>query len=185
MPYRPPYVDPDAILVDPPHPATLDPEQLLKQCEFQFGRGSGPGGQNRNKVETGARLVHLPTGLESKATERRKQQVNRHVAIGRLRLRLAFKARTAASRDNHRPSELWCQRREGTKLPVNPKHADYPALLAEAMDLIVARRWDMAGAARILGVTMSQLSRLVHHHPPAFAKLNKGRESVGLQPLRK
>ena len=185
MSYRPPHVDPDSILVEPPHPATLDPEKLLKQCDFQFGRGSGPGGQNRNKVETGARIVHLPTGLESKATERRQQQVNRHVAIGRLRLRLALKARTAASRDGHRPSELWCRRRQGTRLPVNPRHPDYPALLAEALDVIVARRWDVAGAARILGVTMSQLSRLVRHHPPAFAMLNKGRESVGLQPLRK
>ena len=43
----------------------------------------------------------------------------------------------------------------------------------------------MAGAAKILGITMSQLSRLVHHHPPAFAMLNEGRESVGLPPLRK
>ena len=68
---------------------------------------------------------------------------------------------------------------------MNPKNADYPALLAEALDIVVARRWDVAGAARILGVTMSQLSRLIHHHPPAFAMLNKGRESVGLQPLRK
>ena len=183
--YRPPYVDPDSILVEPPHPATLEPERLLRDCEYRFGRGGGPGGQNRNKVETGAWLVHVPTGLESKATERRQQQVNRHVAIGRLRLRLALKARTAASRDGHRPSELWCGRRQGTRLPINPRHEDYPVLLAEALDLIVARRWDVAGAARILGVTMSQLSRLVHHHPPAFAMLNRGRESVGLKALRK
>ena len=46
MPYRPPYVDPNAVMLDPPHPATLDPEVLLKQCEFRFGRGGGPGGQN-------------------------------------------------------------------------------------------------------------------------------------------
>ena len=185
MSYRPPYVDPDSILVDPPHPASLTPEKLLKKCEFRFGRTGGPGGQNRNKVETGAWIVHGPTGLEAKATERRQQQVNRHVAVGRLRLRLALKARAVTNRERHKPSELWEGRREGTRLQVNPKHADYPALLAEALDVIVVRRWDVAGAAKILGVTMSQLSRLVRHHPPAFAKLNKGRESVGLHPLRK
>ena len=70
-------------------------------------------------------------------------------------------------------------------MTVNPTHYDYPALLAEAMDVITARRWDIAGAAKILGISMSQVSRLVHQHPPAFAKLNEGRKSVGLPPLRK
>ena len=185
MAYRPPYVDPNAIMLSPPHPATLDVDTLMKSCEFRFGRTSGPGGQNRNKVDTGAWLVHTPSGLEAKATERRQQQVNRTVAIGRLRLRLALKARTAVSGSAYRPSPLWARRRQGTRLPVNPKHADYPALLAEALDVIVGRRWDVAGAAKILGVTMSQLSRLIRHHPPAFAMLNEGRTSVGLSPLRK
>lgn len=185
MSYRPPYVDPNAVMLDGPHPATLDPDVLMKQCEFRFGRGGGPGGQNRNKVETGAWIVHKPSGLESKATERREQQVNRKVALGRLRLRLALKVRTPTSRDRHQPSALWISRRQGTRLPVNPRHPDYPALLAEALDLVVARRWDIAGAAKILGVTMSQISRLVHHHPPAFAMMNEGRESVGLPALRK
>ena len=160
MPYRPPYVDPDAILVQPPHPATLEPEKLLKQCEFIFGRGSGPGGQNRNKVETGARILHRPTGLESKATERRQQQVNRHVAIGRLRLRLALKARTATSRDGHRPSELWSRRRQGTRLPVNPRHADYPALLAEALDLIKTLK---AEVERLQGLLSAQAGSSAAH----------------------
>ncbi|MAC76334.1 MAG: peptide chain release factor-like protein [Phycisphaeraceae bacterium] len=185
MAYRPPYIDPDAIMLQGVHPATLDPEDLLKDCEFQFGRSGGPGGQHRNKVETGARLVHLPSELESKATERRQQQVNRSVAISRLRLRLALKVRTPTNRDRHRPSELWEARRQGTRLPVNPKHGDYPALLAEALDVIVARRWDVAGSAKILGISMSQLSRLVNHHPPAFAMMNAGRASVGLPVLRK
>ncbi len=185
MAYRPPYVDPKAVMLPAPHPAALDVDTLMKSCEYRFGKSGGPGGQNRNKVETGAWLVHLPSGLEAKATERRQQQVNRAVAMGRMRLRLALKVRTPTNRDRHRASQLWNRRRQGTRLPINPKHADYPALLAEALDVIVARRWDVAGAAKILGVTMSQLSRLVRHHPPAFAMLNEGRTSVGLGPLRK
>ena len=69
-------------------------------------------------------------------------------------------------------------------MPVNPEHADYPGLLAEALDLVVARRYDLAGAAGLLGITMSQLSRLVRHHPPAFAAINEGREAIGLPRLR-
>ena len=67
---------------------------------------------------------------------------------------------------------------------MNPEHEDYPALLAEALDVVTVRRYDMAGAAGILGVTMSQLSRLIRHERHAFAKVNEGREACGLTRLR-
>jgi hypothetical protein len=184
MSYRPPYVDPNAILVDAPHPATIEESELLEQCDLELGRRRGPGGQHRAAVASGVHLVHRPTGLEAQATERRSPQVNRRMAIFRLRLRLALKVRTPASRDRHEPSELWKRRRQGTRMPVNPEHADYPSLLAEALDLVIARRYDLAGAAGLLGITMSQLSRLIRHHPPAFAAINVGREAIGLPRLR-
>jgi hypothetical protein len=106
------------------------------------------------------------------------------MALRRLRMRLAIRARTPTSRDGHQQSELWRRRRQGSKMPVNPEHADYPALLAEALDVVVARRFDVAGAAGVLGLTMSQLSRLVSHDRHAFARVNEGREAVGLRPLR-
>jgi hypothetical protein len=183
--YRPPFVDPAFRMVDAPHPATVDEDALLRDCEVSTGRVSGPGGQHRNRVDTAVFIEHRPTGIEAQATERRSQAENRRVAIRRLRRKLASHVRTLASRDTHACSELWRRRRQGNKLPVNPDHEDYPGLLAEALDLIVARRYDMAGAAALLGVTMSQLSRLVHHDKGAFAKLNAGREACGLPPLRK
>ena len=117
--------------------------------------------------------------------ERRSQVENRRMAIRRLRRKLASHVRTGTNRDVHRCSDLWTRRRQGNKLPVNPDHDDYPGLLAEALDLVVARRYDVAGAAALLGITMSQLSRLINHDKGAFAKLNAGREGCGLPPLRK
>lgn len=185
MAYRPPFTDPNSIMVSAPHPSTLDKVVLMKQCELRFGRVSGPGGQHRNKNETASWIVHVPTGIEAKGAERREREVNKVVALKRLRLKLATKVRATTSRDHHEPSELWRGRRQGTRIAVNPGHDDYPSLLSEALDVIVARRWDVAGSAKVLGVSMSQLSRLVHHHPAAFAMMNKGRESVGLPALRK
>ena len=184
MPHRPAHLDPRSIFIDGPHPATLDEGELLKQCKVDFGRVSGPGGQHRNKVETAVTMVHVPTGVETRATERRSQAQNRGVALFRLRLKLAIKVRTWVSRDNHRPSELWCRRRQGEKMSVNPEHLDYPALLAEALDLITARNFDIAGAAGRLGITMSQLARLVRHERHAFAMVNEGREATGLPKLK-
>lgn len=166
------------------HPAALDDEALLKQCEIAFGRTSGPGGQHRNKVETAVMLRHKPTGIESSASERRKQYENRLVALRRLRLHLANDHRIAVHPLRHRPSQLWERRRQGEKLPVNPHNKDYPSLLAEALDVIYARKFDVAGAAGILGITMSQLAKLVRHDKRAFALVNQGRTDRGLPPLK-
>jgi hypothetical protein len=171
-------------MVEAPHPATVDEDALLKDCDFTTGRVGGPGGQHRNRVDTAVWIKHVPTGVEAHATERRSQAQNRHMAIFRLRLKLACKVRTVTSRDGHKPSELWCRRRQGEKLPVNPEHDDFPALLSEALDVVTARRYDVAGAAGILGVTMSQLTRLIRNERHAFARINEGREAIGLSRLK-
>jgi len=184
MTYRPPFVSDAYIMLPPPHPATLEEADLLKRCRIEFGRVSGPGGQHRNRVETAAWIIHQPSGIEAQGTERRSQSQNRHEAIKRLRRKLAVRCRTVTSRDHHQPSELWCTRRQGNKMSVNPDHSDYPALLAEALDVVVVRRYDLAGAAGLLGITMSQLSRLIRHEKSAFAAVNAGREAIGLPKLR-
>lgn len=184
MSYRPPYIDADSIMVEGPHPATIPDEELLAQCEIRTGRVAGPGGSHRNSTDSAVRIVHTPTGLDGQATERRHQGENRRMALRRLRVRLAIRVRTPTSRDGHRQSDLWRSRRQGTQMPVNPDHKDYPALLAEALDVVVARRFDVAGAAGVLGLTMSQLSRMIRHERHAFARVNAGREAVGLRPLR-
>jgi len=166
------------------HPAALAPEQLLKDCEITFGRNRGPGGQNRNKVETAVTIRHKPTGVEGFASERRSQFENRLNAIKRLRVNLALHIRVPVHPAKHRPSELWQRRRAGEKMSINPNSKDYPGLLAEALDVIVARRFDVAGAAGLLGVTMSQLVKLIRHQKHALATINEGRRDRRLPELK-
>ncbi len=171
------------------HPATLPDEALLRQCRWSRGRGSGPGGQRRNKVETAAVVVHLPTGVTAQASERRSWAENQRVALRRLRMALALQVRCAPLRakglDAEETSPLWRSRRTpGGGLAINPRHRDYPALLAEALDMLADSGWSASKAARRLGVTTSQLLRLVRRTPRAWELLNQQRREHGEKPLR-
>ncbi|GHO95899.1 peptide chain release factor [Reticulibacter mediterranei] len=65
-----------------------DRASLERDSDVEFFIASGPGGQHRNKVETGVRLMHRPSGITVTATERRSQYANRERAFERLAERL-------------------------------------------------------------------------------------------------
>jgi len=194
------------------HPAAADDEALLRECTAGQGRGSGPGGQHRNKVETKVTLTHTPTGIAATAGERRTARENRREALRRLRLKLATEHRAPVPRGEI-GSDLWRARRTSPKgkqpgakkrpatpqtvglpkpnapgptgrIACNPSHRDYPSLLAEAMDVIADAGWELDRAALRLDVSKSQLLKLVKEHPPALGKLNGERAKLGKHPLK-
>lgn len=88
-----------AVLMDTKQESVfLDPKDL----EESFTRGSGKGGQHRNKTDTCVLLTHKPSGLSVRVDGGRSQYINRQTALEILHTRLQEqKISTAIQERNH------------------------------------------------------------------------------------
>lgn len=94
-----------AVLEQPKsHEIHVDPRDL----DEQFTRGSGKGGQHRNKTDTCVILKHRPSGIQVRVDGGRSQSINRETALGVLRARLkeAGSQRASDRRNAHRRRQV-------------------------------------------------------------------------------
>lgn len=64
----------------------------IKDCEIQTFRSGGKGGQNQNKVESGVRIIHHPSGARGESREERSQLLNKRNAFRRMGESKEFKS---------------------------------------------------------------------------------------------
>ncbi|HKS08609.1 MAG TPA: peptide chain release factor-like protein [Pyrinomonadaceae bacterium] len=81
---------------------------LLRECEVETFRSSGPGGQHVNKTESAVRLKHVPSGVVVSSQQERSQHRNKAICLQQLRDKVA--------RLNFRP-----RKRVPTKTPRSAK----------------------------------------------------------------
>lgn len=85
-------------------------ELVLRESdlEFQAIRGSGAGGQNRNKVSSAIRVTHKPTGTVVRVETERDQHKNKKLALSILRARLIQAKETSvhAARNQDRREQV-------------------------------------------------------------------------------
>ena len=72
-------------------------EELLRECEVETFRSSGPGGQHVNKTESAVRLRHKPSGVVVTSQQERSQYRNKAICLEKLRKKI--------ERLNHRPTK--------------------------------------------------------------------------------
>lgn len=60
-----------------------------EDLHITYTRGSGPGGQHKNKVETCVVITHEPTGLQERCQDTRSKSRNLKIAKERLRKKIS------------------------------------------------------------------------------------------------
>ncbi|QOV92285.1 peptide chain release factor 1 [Humisphaera borealis] len=139
-----------------------------KDVEEGGCRGGGPGGQNVNKVETGWRLLHKPSGLQFKMTEHKSQGQNKERAWALLRATLYEMERSkqhqhlTASRKAMMGSGDRSQRIRTYNFPQNrctdhrlggegagEKNFNLTAVVAGDMDPVIMALWELDKQQRL------------------------------------
>lgn len=139
----------------------LDDAALLSDCRQERYRGSGPGGQHRNKVETAIRLRHQPSEIVVQAEESRSLQENRLRALRRLRKQIAIEIRVEIDQLKPLAPEFLAQLGPRGTLRIGRHNPSYPIIIATVLDALNDASGSYADAASMLGITTSQLLKLL------------------------
>ncbi len=155
-------------------PRKIPDEHLLADCRLEVFRGSGPGGQKRNKTSSAVRLTHAPTGLSAVASESRSQHRNRQTALNRLRRKIALRVREPIKSSSLPDPAI---------LTVPGRSADYPAAMGKTLDVLAHSRWSVSDAAKLLGVSTGRLIRFLRTDAQLWMEVNQRRQEIGLRGL--
>ena len=91
-----------------PEPTDVEVRVDERDLDWSTCRGTGSGGQKRNKTESTVLLTHRPSGLQVRCETSRSQQHNRAMALVLLRARLwaAERERIAGARAHDRRAQV-------------------------------------------------------------------------------
>jgi hypothetical protein len=135
----------------------LSDSELLKECEISAYRGSGPGGQHRNKTNSGVKLKirsDKAMSLESYSCDDRSSHVNKLLALKKLRLKIALQIREEPMQQIPFPFP-------GTGGKISQDNALYPQFIADILDRINFCKGDLSETAKIWNLSKSALNKII------------------------
>lgn len=144
----------------------LSDAELSGRCEIAFTKGSGPGGQKRNKTSSAVKVALPEFGVAAEDCSERSQFRNRANALRKLRLAVAVKVRCSPA--------------------VAPEHPDcsvsspgYPLFAARLLDVFTDSGCDHHETARRCGLSASGLIKKFYRDPWLWQVVQQLRAEAG------
>jgi hypothetical protein len=151
--------------------------ELLKLCRVDTFRGSGRGGQKRNKTSNAIRLTLFKIAVTATASRSKTQNITS--AINKLRLAIALDSSAEFHRDKNTlgfPEEIQPYL-SGNTIRIRSQNPIFPIFIGCLLDHFIKHEgvWKLVAAQ--FGVSNSQMRRFVEKHPSlhmAVEKIKKG-----------
>lgn len=155
----------------------LSPDELLRSCTLKGFQGAGPGGQHRNKTNTGVILRLEVFNLEIKACESRSAAENKVHALHRMRLALALKVR-------EEPPKI-PMKFPGSCGHVKPSNYGFAPFVAQVLDIVAANSGDTKPAASAFGLSATALTKILYQEKAVVEAVQALRVGRGKPPLKR
>lgn len=102
---------------------TVKLEFREQDCKISWFSGTGPGGQNRNKVQASCRVTHLPSGtMVTAQTRSRKNSLNQAMSELKARLKLSTDGLNSNTLNSQRREQVGSGQRGDKKRTVQFQH---------------------------------------------------------------
>ena len=154
----------------------MSDSELLKECTVSAYKGSGNGGQHRNKTNSGVKLKLASEGLEklaitieSYSCDDRSAHINKLYALKKLRLKIALQIR-------EEPAEKIPFPFPGSSGKISPDNKLYPQFIADVLDR------DFDSAAEMWGLSKSALNKIISADKKVLEVYNKLKKSFNSIP---
>ena len=144
----------------------LSDTDLLKLCEVSAYKGSGPGGQHRNKTNSGVKLKLKEANIESYSCDDRSAHINKLLALKKLRMKIALQIREEPALNV--PFSF-----PGSNGKISQDNALYPQFIADVLDRID----DLGEAAKAWGLSKSALNKIMLQDKKVMEAFQKHRQS--------
>lgn len=167
----------------------LTDNELLRQCEVDTYRASGPGGQKRNKTDSAVRIRHKPTALLVIAEESRSQHENKAKALQRLREAFFIKMREdvqTSTEENYAAAEpeFAAAIEKSGRLRIGRKAKQFWPTVARILDYVDAHEARISDVARAIGISTGNLIDFLQESPKVWDHVNILRGQYGQKPLK-
>lgn len=155
----------------------MNDDALLRACTLQGYQGSGPGGQHRNKTNTGVLLRLEELKLEIRCCEDRSAGINRNLALERMRLLIALRLRAT-------PPPVPAFPFPGGKGRIQTANPGYAPFIADVLDRLELAEGDQHPAAAAWNLSASALVRIFFSDKALLETVQQIRAQYGKPPLR-
>lgn len=145
-------------------------QELLRYCKISFTKGTGPGGQKRNKTSSAVQIELPELNLSAQDCTECSQIRNRENALQKLRMEIAFLCRISPAVP---PETMECSLN-------SPR---YPLFAAQLLDVFADSKCDPRLTAEKCGVSPTALLKKLHRDPHLWQYIQKMRISADLHKL--
>jgi len=150
----------------------MDETELAKICQFEFFKGSGPGGQKRNKTSSAVRVKLPEFDISASDCTERSQHRNRNNALRKLKIAIALQIREQpldAAPDN------W---------DCSMHSQSYPLFTAQILDQLSSCKFNHQTAAEKWNKSQTSFLKKLFRDPDVWQFVQKQRELNSIPKLR-